>query len=99
MTDYDVGYRKPPKQSKFKKGETGNPRGRPKRTTHAMPEWREARMKAIIRQEAYRLIDIKRKRQEDKAASDTGDYSQAGCVRRAGATSCDALLYGDAEIP
>jgi Family of unknown function (DUF5681) len=58
MTDYDVGYRKPPKQSKFKKGETGNPRGRPKRPTHAMPEWREERMKAIIRQEAYRLIDI-----------------------------------------
>ena len=58
MTDYDVGYRKPPKQGQFKKGETGNPRGRPKRPTHAMPEWHEERMKAIISQEAYRLIDI-----------------------------------------
>jgi Family of unknown function (DUF5681) len=57
MTD-SVGYRKPPKQSQFKKGESGNPRGRPKRPTHAMPEWHEERMKAIIRQEAYRLIDI-----------------------------------------
>jgi hypothetical protein len=57
MTD-SVGYRKPPKQSQFKKGESGNPRGRPKRPTHAMPEWREECMKAIIRQEAYRLIDI-----------------------------------------
>jgi hypothetical protein len=58
MTDYDVGYRKPPKQGQFKKGETANPRGRPKRPTHAMPEWQEERMKAIISQEAYRLIDI-----------------------------------------
>ena len=28
---YDVGYGKPPKQSQFKKGKSGNPRGRPKR--------------------------------------------------------------------
>jgi Family of unknown function (DUF5681) len=27
---YDVGYMKPPKQSQFKKGCSGNPRGRPK---------------------------------------------------------------------
>jgi len=28
--DYPVGYRKPPAHSQFKKGESGNPRGRPK---------------------------------------------------------------------
>lgn len=28
--DYEVGYRKPPKPSQFKKGQSGNPRGRPK---------------------------------------------------------------------
>ncbi|WP_421849391.1 DUF5681 domain-containing protein [Novosphingobium sp.] len=27
---YEVGYRKPPKQSQFKPGQSGNPRGRPK---------------------------------------------------------------------
>jgi uncharacterized protein DUF5681 len=27
---YEVGYRKPPRATQFKKGETGNPRGRPK---------------------------------------------------------------------
>jgi hypothetical protein len=58
MTDYDVGYRKPPKQGQFKKGETGNPRGRPKRPKHAVPEMYEAGMKAIILLEAYRLVDI-----------------------------------------
>ena len=58
MTDYDVGYRKPPQQSQYKKGETGNPRGRPKRPKHAVPEMYEAGMKAIILLEAYRLVDI-----------------------------------------
>lgn len=28
---YDVGYRKPPVHTRFKKGKSGNPRGRPKR--------------------------------------------------------------------
>ena len=27
--DYDVGYRKPPRHSRFTKGQSGNPRGRP----------------------------------------------------------------------
>ena len=29
---YDIGYGKPPEKSRFKKGETGNPKGRPKGT-------------------------------------------------------------------
>lgn len=28
--EYNVGYRKPPEQSKFVKGKSGNPKGRPK---------------------------------------------------------------------
>ena len=28
--DYDVGYGKPPKHTRFKPGQTGNPQGRPK---------------------------------------------------------------------
>lgn len=28
--DYDVGYRKPPKHSQFRKGQSGNMKGRPK---------------------------------------------------------------------
>jgi len=28
--DYSVGYRKPPKKGQFKKGTSGNPKGRPK---------------------------------------------------------------------
>jgi hypothetical protein len=31
MSEYEVGYRKPPKNSRFKKGASPNPKGRPKR--------------------------------------------------------------------
>ncbi len=30
-SQYDVGYKKPPRQGQFKKGQSGNPRGRPKK--------------------------------------------------------------------
>ena len=30
--DYEVGYGKPPKRTRFKKGQSGNPKGRPKKT-------------------------------------------------------------------
>ncbi len=30
--DYEVGYRKPPTRTRFKKGQSGNPNGRPKGT-------------------------------------------------------------------
>ena len=32
MTDYEIGFRKPPRGSRFKKGRSGNPNGRPKGT-------------------------------------------------------------------
>jgi hypothetical protein len=31
MTDYEVGYRRPPRASQFEKGKSGNPGGRPKK--------------------------------------------------------------------
>ena len=32
--DYEVGYRKPPKTTRFKAGKSGNPKGRPKGSTN-----------------------------------------------------------------
>jgi hypothetical protein len=38
--DYEVGYGKPPRTSQLKKGESGNPSGRPKKPTDSDSEWR-----------------------------------------------------------
>ena len=33
--NYEVGYRKPPRHRRFQKGQSGNPRGRPRRSKSA----------------------------------------------------------------
>jgi len=38
MSNDDVGYGKPPKNTRFKAGVSGNPKGRPKRSPMALAE-------------------------------------------------------------
>lgn len=56
--DYDVGYAKPPVETRFKKGTSGNPRGRPKGAKNKLPALHEERLKEIVLQEAYRNITV-----------------------------------------
>src|SRR5262245_3619190 len=49
---YEVGYGKPPRHTRFRKGQSGNPSGRPRRTA-------TQQAKALALREAYRRITVK----------------------------------------
>jgi hypothetical protein len=55
---YEVGYAKPPESTRFKRGRSGNPAGRPRGARNKRPALNEERLKGIIIEEAYRTITI-----------------------------------------
>ena len=57
-TRYEVGYGKPPEDSRFKPGVSGNSKGRPRGAKNKLPALNEERLKSIILEEAYRAIRI-----------------------------------------
>jgi hypothetical protein len=61
---YEVGFRKPPVASRFKPGQSGNPRGRPKGARSKRPALNEERLKTIIIDEAYRTIKVSEGRRQ-----------------------------------
>ncbi len=46
--DYEVGYKKPPTPTRFKKGQSGNPNGRPKGTKNLKTELMEELQELIL---------------------------------------------------
>jgi hypothetical protein len=50
--EYKIGYRKPPSRTKFRKGTSGNPGGRPRGMT-------AGRANRIALNEAYRLVTVR----------------------------------------
>jgi len=70
--DYEIGYRKPPTQYRFKKGQSGNPKGRPKGTKNLLTDVLEElaeKSNVTIGGEAKRLSNqrIMVKAQSEKA--------------------------------
>ena len=55
---YEVGYGKPPASTRFRKGQSGNPGGRPKGARNKLPALHEERLKDIVLAEAYRDIKV-----------------------------------------
>ena len=57
--NYDVGYGRPPKQYQFKKGQSGNPRGRPPKTLSKRDVWNQIMAEPMyIREEGKALRKI-----------------------------------------
>ena len=50
--DYEVGYKRPPKQTRFQRGRSGNPRGRPKGARNFEVELQEALGQTVLVREA-----------------------------------------------
>ena len=57
-SNYEVGFAKPPLATRFKPGQSGNPKGRPKGKKSKLPGMAEERLKTIFLQEAYRDVPI-----------------------------------------
>jgi hypothetical protein len=47
MSEYKVGYRKPPKHTQFRAGQSGNPKGRPKGVRNFMTDVRQTLMMPV----------------------------------------------------
>lgn len=59
LQGYEVGYAKPPADTRFKAGTSGNPKGRPRGTKKKGPALNDERLKSIILEEAYRNIIVR----------------------------------------
>lgn len=58
-SDYKVGYRRPPKSTQFRKGRSGNPRGRPRKTPKPSHDTQLQSLDDTILREWHRPISIR----------------------------------------
>jgi hypothetical protein len=60
--NYDVGYRRPPRHSQFRKGASGNPNGRPRNTKNLKTDLTEELREKILVREGDRPVKISKQR-------------------------------------
>lgn len=65
--NYDIGYGKPPESGKFKPGQSGNPKGRPKSTKNLKTELEEELLEKIPIKEQGKVLKVSKQRAMLKA--------------------------------
>ncbi len=105
MDDYDVGYGRPPKSTRFKPGTSGNRKGRPKRVPSSLGEivravldapvrYREnGRLRTATKREVALKLLVQRAVKGDVGAADVVQCKRAHALRRAGADSNRLLIH------
>ena len=100
--DYDVGYGKPPVAARFKKGKSGNPKGRPKRARRTID---------LLQEELESLVTVHDRGQELKmskrdafikslvARAIKGDARAASQLLKAIETSETSALGNNTQFP
>lgn len=107
-SSYSVGYGKPPKQTRFKPGQSGNPKGRPKCARGIAAEWEEEARQLVSVTENGRTLKISKQKAVIKstfAKAIKGDaksvqiiLNNCGSFRSQGALSGDELDALDKAI-
>lgn len=81
--NYEVGYRKPPKASRFKRGRSGNPKGRPKGSLNVKTDLNEVLSQKVTIQERGRVKKVSKQKAiilAQIAKAMKGDHRSANLV-------------------